>query len=212
MEKYQQTFIEFSLQRDALSFGDFTLKSGRQSPYFFNAGVFNSGADLRQLGQFYAAAIENANLSYDALFGPAYKGIPLVTATAMGLLDFDKNIPYAFNRKEAKDHGEGGHLVGANIENKKVLIVDDVITAGTAIREVANLLTGARAQLAGVVLAFDRKERGKGANSATEEIACQYHVPIISIITMTNLIEYLEIQKRTTELEKMRAYRREYGV
>lgn len=212
MKNYQQDFIEFALQRGALSFGNFTLKSGRQSPYFFNAGVFNTGEDLQKLGQFYAAAIGNSNLQYEALFGPAYKGIPLVSATVIGLTAWKKNIPYAFNRKETKDHGEKGSLVGADINNKRVLIVDDVITAGTAIREAVGFLNSAKATFIGVVIALDRQERGQSCSSAIQEIEEEHNVPVISIITMTNLIEYLEAQGLTAELDNMEAYRGEYGV
>ena len=212
MKNYQQDFIEFALQRGALSFGNFTLKSGRQSPYFFNAGVFNTGEDLQKLGQFYAAAIGNSNLQYEALFGPAYKGIPLVSATVIGLTAWKKNIPYAFNRKETKDHGEKGSLVGADINNKRVLIVDDVITAGPAIREAVGFLNSAKATFIGVVIALDRQERGQSCSSAIQEIEEEHNVPVISIITMTNLIEYLEAQGLTAELDNMEAYRGEYGV
>ncbi len=212
MKDYQRDFIELSLARGALSFGNFTLKSGRQSPYFFNAGVFNTGQDLQKLGQFYAIAIENSKLQYDALFGPAYKGIPLVAATVIGLTAWQKNIPYAFNRKEVKDHGEGGRLVGADISHKKVLIIDDVITAGTAIRETVNFLNAIHAIFAGVIIALDRQERGQSCSSAIQEIEEKHNVPVISIITMTNLIEYLEIKGLATELSNMKAYRDEYGM
>ncbi len=195
MQSYQEAFIKFALDRGALSFGDFTLKSGRQSAYFFNAGVFNTGKDLQKLGRFYADAIERANLTYDALFGPAYKGIPLVTATAISLAEKGKNVPYAFNRKETKDHGEGGHIIGANLANKKVLIIDDVITAGTAVRETINFLDAAKTNLCGVIVALDRQERGQTTSSATEEIAAHYQVPVTSIVNITDLIEYAEKYK-----------------
>ena len=192
MQHYKKEFIKFALDRGALSFGDFTLKSGRQSSYFFNAGVFNTGTELQQLGHFYADAIERANLSYDILFGPAYKGIPLVTATAMSLAGKGKNVHYAFNRKEKKEHGEGGHLIGANLANKKVLIIDDVITAGTAVRETINFLAAAKANLCGLIVALDRQEQGQQSESAMQEIAAHYQVPVTSIVGITDLVEYLE--------------------
>lgn len=202
MQTYQKEFIKFSLDCGALSFGDFTLKSGRQSPYFFNAGVFNTGKDLQQLGYFYANAIERANLTYDALFGPAYKGITLVTATAIALAAKGKNIPYAFNRKEAKDHGEHGQIVGANLANKKVLVIDDVITAGTATREAVHFLDAANAVCCGIIIALDRQERGQKTGSAIEEIAEHYHVPVNSIISMTDVIEYLQAEANDKVLAK----------
>ncbi len=192
MQPYQKEFIKFSVDRGALSFGNFTLKSGRQSHYFFNTGVFKTGKDLQQLGYFYAKTIEQAGVTYDALFGPAYKGIPLVTATAIALAAQGKNIIYAFNRKEIKKHGDGGLMIGANLAHKKVLIIDDVITAGTATREAVDLLTASKAEFCGLVIALDRQEHGQVTNLATQDIAMRYNVPVKSIINTNDLMEYLE--------------------
>jgi len=187
MKQYQQDFITFAKAHDALKFGDFTLKSGRKSHYFFNAGVFNTGDALSQLGRFYAAAIHDANFDYDLLFGPAYKGIPIVCSTAIALAEqYDSNKPVCFNRKEAKDHGEGGHLVGAPLQGN-VLLVDDVITVGTAIRESAELIVKSGASLCGIVVALDRQEVCNSDVIASEEIAQEFNVPVVSIIKMEDL-------------------------
>ena len=212
MQDYQQQFIQFALDRNTLRFGEFTLKSGRKSPYFFNAGLFNTGDDLRQLGQFYAAAIEATNIDYDVIFGPAYKGIPLVVATSIALSDYHKNVPYAFNRKEVKTYGDGGNIVGAELKGKKVLIIDDVITAGTAIRETVDLLNELGAHFCGVVIALDRQERGLGATSAIQEIEEQHNVPVISIVNFDNLVQFLQANQNNSEIKKMQHYQQHYGV
>ena len=215
MQDHQRQFIELALAEDALRFGEFTLKSGRISPYFFNMGQLHSGETLRQVGQCYAETIETAGLNYDVLFGPAYKGIPLVCATSIALADqYQQNIPYCFNRKETKDHGEGGQLVGADLKQKRVLIIDDVITAGTAMREAMTFIETHAAKLAGMVIALDRQERGQGERSAIQEIIDQYGVPVISIITLDNIIDYLEekeSQDSSAIIEAIDAYRKEYG-
>ena len=213
MRDYQREFIGFALRLGVLKFGNFTLKSGRQSPYFFNAGLFNTGAGLAELGRFYAEAIRDAGIPFDVLFGPAYKGIPLVAATAIQLSDryiIDK--PWCFNRKEAKDHGEGGTLVGAPLSGR-VVIVDDVITAGTAIREVMTLITQAQAQAVAVFVALDRQERGKGELSAIQEVERDFGIPVISIVRLEHLVTFLEEQPDMAEhLEAVRRYRDAYGI
>jgi orotate phosphoribosyltransferase len=211
MQDYQQQFIEFAITHQVLRFGHFTLKSGRQSPYFFNAGLFNSGKILAQLGRFYAAAVKNAGLPFDMLFGPAYKGIPLVATTAIALADqYQHDFPYCFNRKEAKDHGEGGQIVGATLQGR-VLLVDDVISAGTAIREAVTIIQSHGAQLAGVVIALDRQERGAGQMSAIQEV--EQICPVISIIQLDDLVNYLAPQASYAEiLQEIQAYRAQYGV
>ncbi|MDC1435904.1 orotate phosphoribosyltransferase [Gammaproteobacteria bacterium] len=215
MKHFQTQFLDFATSEDILSFGEFTLKSGRKSPYFFNAGLFNSGASLTQVGRSYAAAIAEANLDFDVLFGPAYKGIPLVASTAIALSqDFGINKPYCFNRKEAKDHGEGGDIVGAKLAGK-VLIIDDVITAGTAIREVMGLIDEAGAEATGVVVALDRQEKGKGELSAIQEIETDYDMPVISIINLQQILDYLsqkEDRSFDDSLEAMKAYKASYGI
>jgi orotate phosphoribosyltransferase len=213
MQDYQREFIEFALAQDVLRFGEFELKSGRISPYFFNAGLFNSGAALAQLGRFYAAAIEQSGVEYDVMLGPAYKGIPLAATTAVALADHHgRDVPYAFNRKEAKTHGEGGNLVGAALQGK-VLIIDDVITAGTAVREVMTLIEQHQAKPAAVVIALNRQEKGKGDLSAIQEVERDYGIPVISIISLENLLEYLrEKQYDEALLERITAYREAYGV
>ncbi len=213
--KYQKEFIEFALQQDVLRFGQFTLKSGRVSPYFFNAGLFHSGAALVQLGQSYAAALEATGWDYDLLFGPAYKGITLASATACMLAEHHhKPTPFAFNRKEVKDHGEGGQLVGASMAGQKVVIVDDVITAGTAIREVLPMIEQAGGQVAGILLALDRQERGQGERSAIQEVEQDLGIPVTSIIAMQDLIAYIETERADLQqvLSDMQAYRHQYGV
>jgi len=213
MQPYQREFIEFAIERGVLRFGEFTLKSGRISPYFFNAGLFNSGEALARLGRYYAAAIQNAGLPFDVMLGPAYKGIPLATTTCVALAnDYGRDVPYVFNRKEAKDHGEGGNLVGADLAGR-VLIVDDVISAGTAIREVMTLIEQAGAVPAGVVIALNRQERGQGELSAIQEVERDYAMPVISIIGLDDLVAYLaESGEHSAPLAAIRAYREQYGV
>ena len=213
MKAYQREFIEFALSKQVLRFGDFTLKSGRKSPYFFNAGLFNSGRDLARLGRFYAAALVDAGIDYDVLFGPAYKGIPIASATAVQLAEVhDQDVPWCFNRKEAKDHGEGGNLVGSPLQGR-IMLVDDVITAGTAIRESMDLIQANGAELAGVLIALDRQEKGKGELSAIQEVERDYQAKVIAIITLADLIAYLEDQPQmAAHLEQVRAYRAAYGI
>ncbi|KGQ41775.1 orotate phosphoribosyltransferase [Gallibacterium anatis] len=213
MQQYQQQFIEFALSRNVLKFGEFTLKSGRVSPYFFNAGLFNSGEDLAKLGEFYAQAIQAQQLEYDLIFGPAYKGIPIATAAATALYhQFAINKPVCFNRKEAKDHGEGGNLIGSPLQGK-ILLIDDVITAGTAIRESMQLIEANQATLAGVMIALDRQEKGKSDLSAIQEVERDYHCRVSSIITLEHLLTYLQQSEQYSEfLPKMLAYRQQYGI
>jgi len=213
MKDYQKDFIEFALKNDVLRFGEFTLKSGRVSPYFFNAGLFNSGEALAKLGQYYAAAIKESGVKFDLLFGPAYKGIPLATTCAVALYEHQNtNIPYSFNRKEAKAHGEGGNIVGAALEGD-ILIIDDVITAGTAIRESMDIIAAANAKPAGVIIALDRQEKGTGELSAIQEVEQDYSIPVLSIIKLEHLIAYLEGNAEFGEyLGKVTAYRDQYGI
>ena len=213
MLDYQRDFIEFAIEQNVLRFGEFTLKSGRTSPYFFNAGLFNSGRALARLGEFYAAAIANAGIDFDVLLGPAYKGIPLAATTAVAMANqHDRDVPYVFNRKEAKSHGEGGNLVGAPLEGR-VMIIDDVITAGTAIREVMTIIEQAGATPASVVIALNRQEKGKGELSAIQEVERDFNMPVTSIVSLNDLIEYLEEKGgMDSELAAIRAYREEYGV
>jgi orotate phosphoribosyltransferase len=212
MRSHQKEFIEMILAKQVLRFGDFTLKSGRTSPYFFNAGLINDGVALARLGSSYAQAIVDAGTAFDMLFGPAYKGIPLVTATAVALAErHRRNVPIAYNRKEAKAHGEGGNLIGAPLEGR-VLIVDDVLTAGTAVRESIGIIRSAGAEPAGVVLALDRQERGQGKLSAVQEIRAAYGIPVIRIITLDLLIEYLQGGEESDELAALRNHRMTYGV
>ncbi len=195
-----------------MRFGEFKLKSGRMSPYFFNAGLFNSGRALAELGRHYAAAIQKAGIECDVLFGPAYKGIPLVAATAIALADsFGRSLPWAFNRKEAKDHGEGGSIVGSPLRGR-VLIIDDVITAGTAIRESIDIIRAAGAEPVGVVLALDRQERGQGELSAVQEVERTFDLPVVSILKLEDLIVYLEGTGNAEQLAAVRRYREAYGV
>ncbi|OCG13562.1 orotate phosphoribosyltransferase [Gilliamella sp. App6-5] len=214
MKSYKSEFIEFALNRQALKFGEFTLKSGRKSPYFFNAGLFNTGKDLALLGRFYAAALMDANLEYDVIFGPAYKGIPIVSSTVVALSEHHNiDVPYCFNRKEAKDHGEGGNLVGSSIYQQRVMLVDDVITAGTAIRESMRILEDNQSKLAGVLICLDRQEKGRGELSAIQEIKQTYHCNVISIITLDDLIQYLyQDPSRKDQVTQVEAYRAEYGI
>ncbi|OCG10875.1 orotate phosphoribosyltransferase [Gilliamella sp. wkB292] len=214
MKSYKSEFIEFALERQALKFGEFTLKSGRKSPYFFNAGLFNTGKDLALLGRFYAAALTDANLQYDVIFGPAYKGIPIVSSTVVALSEHHNvDVPYCFNRKEAKDHGEGGNLVGSSIYQQRVMLVDDVITAGTAIRESMRILEDNKSELAGVLICLDRQEKGRGDLSAIQEIKQTYQCDVISIITLDDLIQYLyKDPARQDQVKQVEAYRAEYGI
>ena len=213
MRDYQKAFIEFALSRNVLRFGEFTLKSGRVSPYFFNAGLFNTGSALARLGRYYAEAIVDSGLEFDVLFGPAYKGIPLAATTSVALADHhERDMPYSFNRKEAKAHGEGGNIVGAPLEGR-ILIIDDVITAGTAIRESMQLIEIAGAKPAGVVIALDRQEKGRGELSAIQEVEQQYGIPVLSIVKLENLITYLEQQPAMqANLTAVHAYREQYGI
>ena len=210
---YKREFIEFALAHDVLRFGEFTLKSGRVSPYFFNAGLFNTGARLAALGRYYAAAIVDSGVVFDVLLGPAYKGIPIASATAVQLSEvFGRDVPWAFNRKEAKDHGEGGSIVGTPLAGR-VLLVDDVITSGAAIREVMSLVDASGAALAGVVVSVDRQERGTGALSAIGEVEAERGVGVQAIVTLDDIVAHLRDSGAPAEqLEAMLAYRARYGV
>lgn len=213
MEQYKRDFIEFALSRNVLKFGEFTLKSGRKSPYFFNAGLFNTGADLARLGEFYAAAIQASAVDFDVVFGPAYKGIPIGTSVSVALFNrYGIDKPVCFNRKEVKDHGEGGNLIGSPLQGK-ILLVDDVITAGTAIRESMELISINKAELAAVLIALNRKERGKGELSAIQEVERDYQCQVLSIIDLDDLMQFIEQDPRySSHLPEMRAYRAEFGV
>ncbi len=213
MQAYQREFIRFAIERGVLRFGEFTLKSGRTSPYFFNAGLFNSGSALAQLGRFYASAVIESGLDFDVIFGPAYKGIPLGAATAIALAEqHQRDLPWCFNRKEAKDHGEGGTLVGAPLTGR-VLIVDDVITAGTAIREVMQIIRAQNAEAAGVLIALNRQERGQGELSAIQEVERDYRMPVISIVSLEQVLEYLDDDVQLKQhLPAVQAYREQYGI
>lgn len=213
MEQYKRDFIEFALSRNVLKFGEFTLKSGRRSPYFFNAGLFNTGADLARLGEFYAAAIQASAVDFDVVFGPAYKGIPIGTSVSVALFNrYGIDKPVCFNRKEVKDHGESGNLIGSPLQGK-ILLVDDVITAGTAIRESMELISANQAELAAVLIALNRKERGKGELSAIQEVERDYQCQVLSIIDLDDLMQFIEQDPRySSHLPEMRAYRAEFGV
>lgn len=213
MRDYQKNFLDFAIKTGVLKFGEFTLKSGRKSPYFFNSGLFNTGKSLAELGRFYAAALKDSGIAYDMLFGPAYKGIPLVAAIGIALADHhDNDVPYAFNRKEAKNHGEGGTIVGSALKGK-VLIVDDVISAGTSVRESVDIINHAGATPAGVLIALDRQEKGTGSTSAIQEIEKQYGIPVASIVKLENLLEYLDGHvELASYLGAVRAYRDQYGA
>ena len=209
---HQPDFIRLCIELGVLRFGEFKLKSGRVSPYFFNAGLFNTGHAIASLGRHYARAAALSGIPFDMLFGPAYKGIPLVTATAAALAEHEgMNLPYAFNRKEAKDHGEGGMIVGAPLAGR-VLIVDDVITAGTAIRESVEIIRAHGAAPAGVLIALDREERGQGERSAVQEVQDSYGLPVVSVLRLRDLMEHLEAQGEGATLAAVRAYRDRYGV
>ncbi len=213
MKSYQKEFIEFALERQVLRFGEFALKSGRTSPYFFNAGLFNTGRDLAKLGRFYAAALVDSAIDFDLVFGPAYKGIPIATTTAVALAEYhDIDTPYCFNRKEKKDHGEGGLLVGSELAGK-VMLVDDVITAGTAIRESMQIIKAGNAEPAGVLIALDRQEKGKGELSAIQEVERDFNCAVISIVTLNDLMTYLKRRPdRESELAAVTVYRERYGI
>ncbi len=213
MKDYQKAFLDFAIDQGVLRFGEFTLKSGRVSPYFFNAGLFNTGGALARLGKYYAQAIVDSGIEFDVLFGPAYKGIPLAAATAVALYEeHGRDVPYAFNRKEAKDHGEGGNIVGAALEGR-ILVIDDVITAGTAIRESVDIIGAHGAELCGVVISLNRQERGKAELSAIQEIEQNYGIQVASIVALEHLVELLDAEGgRDQELAAIQAYRDEYGV
>lgn len=213
MQDYKKEFIEFAIARNVLRFGSFTLKSGRTSPYFFNAGLFNTGGDLAKLGRYYAAALVSEKAEFDLLFGPAYKGIPIATTTAVALADgYERDVPYCFNRKEAKTHGEGGNLVGSELAGR-VMLVDDVITAGTAIRESMQLLAQHNASLAGVLIALDRQEKGQGSLSAIQEVERDYDTQVIAIVTLADVVEYLNaVGGHEQEIDNINAYRQQYGI
>lgn len=211
MQTFQRQFLDYCIQRGVLRFGEFTLKSGRISPYFFNAGLFNTGADLAALGDFYAEAIEHAGLQFDVLFGPAYKGIPLAAITASSLYKrFNQNKPYAFDRKEKKDHGEGGQIVGAELKGD-ILIIDDVITAGTAIRQSMQLIESLGARVKAVTIALDRQEKGQGEQSAIQELELQ-GIQVIPIIRLADIMNYLESVGDQQQLLAVTAYREQYGI
>jgi len=213
MKDYQNDFIDFAIQAGVLRFGEFTLKSGRTSPYFFNAGLFNTGEHLAKLGRCYAQAIVDSGIDFDVLFGPAYKGIPLAAAASIALAEqHGKNIPWCFNRKEAKDHGEGGNLVGSPL-NGRILVIDDVITAGTAIRESVDIIKSAGAELVGVVIALDRQERGQGERSAIQEVEENLGINVASIVKLEHLLEYLKMHSGYEDAVAMiESYRDQYGV
>lgn len=213
MKPYQHQFIAFALATGVLKFGSFTLKSGRQSPYFFNSGLFNSGKSLSKLGEFYAQAIIDSSHSFDVLFGPAYKGIPLAASTVIALANqHDLDMPYVFNRKEIKDHGEGGQLVGAPLHGN-VLIIDDVISAGTSVGESVDIIRAADATPAGVVIALDRQERGQGSLSAIQQVEQTHQIPVISIICLADLLSYLDLNPELAKYQHaVKQYREKYGV
>ena len=212
MHAYRQDFIRFAVEQNVLRFGEFQTKAGRLSPYFFNSGLFQDGASLRELGQFYAQAIVASNVEFDMVFGPAYKGIPLVAGTSIALSEMGRNVPYCFNRKEAKDHGEGGSTVGAKLQGR-VLIIDDVISAGTSVRESIELIRANGATPCGVVIALDRMERGQAELSAVQEVKRDYGLPVISISALDDLLGYLHGQAELVQnLQAVQSYRDRYGV
>ncbi len=213
MQAYKHDFLEFAIETGVLRFGEFILKSGRTSPYFFNSGLFNTGTSLARLGRYYAEAIVASAIEFDMIFGPAYKGIPLAASTTIALADHhNRNVPYAFNRKEAKDHGEGGSIVGSPLQGK-VLVIDDVITAGTAIRESVAILNAADATLAGVVISLDRQEKGTGDVSAIQEVEKQFSIDVAHIVSLSDLVEFLGDESGQEDvLALIRSYRDRYGV
>jgi len=213
MQDYQKEFLDFAIDVGVLRFGEFTLKSGRLSPYFFNSGLFNTGASLARLGRYYAQAVMDSSIDFDMIYGPAYKGIPLASSLAIALADHhQRDLPYCFNRKETKDHGEGGNIVGAEL-NGRVLIIDDVISAGTSVRESVDIIQAAGATPAGVVIALDRQERGKGDTSAIQEVERDYNLAVANIVCLDNLVEYLQTEKdETHHLNAIQKYRERYGV
>jgi len=213
MQNYQKEFLDFAIDVGVLRFGEFTLKSGRLSPYFFNSGLFNTGTSLARLGRYYAQAVMDSSIDFDMIYGPAYKGIPLASSLAIALADHhQRDLPYCFNRKETKDHGEGGNIVGAEL-NGRVLIIDDVISAGTSVRESVDIIQAAGATPAGVVIALDRQERGKGDTSAIQEVERDYNLAVANIVCLDNLVEYLQTKKdETTHLNAIQKYRERYGV
>lgn len=213
MQAYKKEFLELAIELDVLRFGEFTLKSGRKSPYFFNAGLFSTGYAAAKLGRFYSNAIVESRIKFDMIFGPAYKGIPLVTLAASSLAEHrDIDVPYAFDRKEAKDHGEGGNIVGAPLSGR-VLIVDDVITAGTAVRDACKTITSAGAEVAGLVISLDRQEVGSGSLSAVQELEQSLEIPVVSLVKLEDMIDLLEEESDYTQyLESVLAYRKNFGA
>lgn len=214
MLDYQREFIEFAIEKNVLCFGEFTLKSGRKSPYFFNSAFFSDGDSLLKLGKFYAHAIKQSKLKFDLVYGPAYKGIPLASAVAIAYgLEYDIALPYCFNRKEEKDHGEGGVTLGAPLKDRRVLIVDDVISAGTSVNQSVAIIRNAMAHPVGVTVALDRQERGLDDISAIQEVEQKYGLRVLSIISLDNLVEYLQAQGgQTDDLERIQEYRNQYGI
>lgn len=209
---FRQDFIQFALAAKVLCFGEFKTKAGRLSPYFFNTGLFSDGNSLRTLGQFYAKAISQSGMAFDMLYGPAYKGIPLVASTAVALAESGRNLPFCFNRKEAKDHGEGGRTVGAPLAGR-VLIVDDVITAGTSVRESVEIIRSEGAEPCGVAISFDRMERGSGSSSAVSEVQSSFDIPVFAISTLDDLFRYLSNHPELAQqLRSVEAYHQQYGV
>ncbi|MFA5083035.1 MAG: orotate phosphoribosyltransferase [Hydrogenophilaceae bacterium] len=212
MQSFKDEFLSFAIERKVLLFGEFKTKAGRLSPYFFNAGLFNDGASLKQVGEFYARAILASGLEFDGLFGPAYKGIPLAATVAVALAGMGRNLPYSYNRKEAKDHGEGGTIVGAPLAGR-ILIVDDVISAGTSVRESVELIKAAGATPCGVAIALDRMERGLGDLSAVQEVSRQHGLPVVSIVNLDDLLAYLEGKKEWADTRTaITRYREQYGA
>jgi len=211
-EAFRREFVAFAIEKGVLLFGEFKTKAGRLSPYFFNAGLFDDGESLRQLGRFYALTLKAADLRFDMLFGPAYKGIPLAAATALTLSESGRNVPFAFNRKEAKDHGEGGTVIGARLAGR-VLIVDDVISAGTSVRESVEIIRAGGAAPAGVLIALDRQERGQGEQSATQEVQSTFGIPVLPICTLTDVLAHVEATPALAHhLPRVEEYRQRYGV
>ncbi len=212
MSDFRQAFLEFSVARDVLRFGDFVTKAGRRTPYFFNAGLFNDGESLKRLGEFYAQALLASGMGCDQLFGPAYKGIPLASATAIALAGMGHNVPWSFNRKEAKDHGEGGNLVGAPLAGR-VVIVDDVISAGTSVRESVDVIRAHGAHPSGVLIALDRMERGTGSTSAVQEVRATYEIPVTAIATLDDVMAFIAARADLARWrDAVRAYREQYGA